>query len=89
VALAAETALLERARAALSRGWTDSALEALDQHRTRFPKGELAEEREALSVLALDRAGRTEEAQRRAEEFSKAFPSSLWRDQVEGAQHRQ
>jgi hypothetical protein len=59
--LAEETALIEQARAA-SPG---RALELLDQHRSRFPSGKLAMERELLRVDALRRAGRVEEARHR------------------------
>jgi hypothetical protein len=89
VQLAAETALLERARAALARGWADAALEAIDQHRNRFPEGQLQEEREALGVVALAHAGRSDDAHRQAQVFAKQFPSSLWLDQVESADPRQ
>ncbi len=89
VQLATETALLERARSAMARGWDDSALEALEQHRSRFPDGELVEEREALSVIALARAGRSEDAHIQATAFVKRFPGSLWLDQVEATEHRQ
>jgi hypothetical protein len=87
--LAAEAALLERARAALSHGWTDPALSSLDQHRTRYPDGQLLEEREALSVLALARAGRMDEALRHAAAFERQFPGSLWLEQVETVLPRQ
>jgi hypothetical protein len=85
VDLTNEAALVERARTALARGWIDSALSSLEQHRVRFPAGQLLEERDALRVLALARAGRLVEATRLAAAFEKRFPSSLWYDQVEAA----
>lgn len=56
-ALAAELALLRRAREALREGRVDDALAWLDQHARRFPRGQLVDERRALEV----EAGRSEE----------------------------
>ena len=70
-------ALVARAQTALHRGLYASALSALDEHTRRFPRGELAEEREALAVQALARAGRGAEARRRAERFEARYPRSL------------
>jgi hypothetical protein len=83
--LALEAALLERARTALARGWVDPAVEALEQHRQRFPEGQLVEEREALSIIASARAGMSQDAASRVAAFEKRFPHSLWREQVESA----
>ena len=80
-----EAALIERARTALTRGWTDSALAAIEQHSARFPEGQLLEEREALRVLATARAGKVEEAQQLANAFATRFPDSLWLEQVAAA----
>jgi hypothetical protein len=75
--LAAEMSLVSRAQTALQRGLPASALSALDEHARRFPRGELAEEREALAVQALARGGRLEEAARRAERFDARYPHSV------------
>lgn len=75
--LAAEMSLVSRAQTALQRGLPASALSALDEHARRFPRGELAEEREALAVQALARGGRMEEAARRAERFDARYPHSV------------
>lgn len=75
--LASEMALVARAQTALHRGLYESALGALDEHARRFPRGELTEEREALAVQALARAGRHDEARRRAERFEARHPRSL------------
>jgi hypothetical protein len=87
--LASEMALVARAQTALHRGLFESALSALDEHARRFPRGELAEEREALAVQALARASRGEEARRRADRFEARYPRSLLgpvvRAAVEGA----
>jgi hypothetical protein len=84
-ALAAERSLLEVARTALSRGDTASALASLDEHVKKFPGGQLTEEREALYVQALARAGRLDEAKARAAKFAKRFPQSMLLPVVEAA----
>ena len=77
--LSGERALLERARERLSGGDAAAALELAETHRRRFPRGKLVEEREALAVLALARAGRHDEARARARRFEARFPQSLHR----------
>jgi TolA-binding protein len=57
--LRAERLLLEAASAALMRGDAESALVALRQHAQRFPKGALAEEREALLARARAASGKS------------------------------
>ncbi|MEZ4227331.1 MAG: hypothetical protein R3B13_40715 [Polyangiaceae bacterium] len=52
--LGRETALLDRARAALS-GTPSTAIELLNEHARQFPKGKLGLERELLRVDALRR----------------------------------
>jgi hypothetical protein len=83
--LDAERGLLDVARAALVRGDTSAALEALDQHARTFAHALLAEERDALYVQALARAGRYEEARARAEAFRRTSPTSLLLPAVEAA----
>jgi len=83
--LAEERSLMEMARTALSRNDAPAALEALKQHERRFAAGQLAEERMALQVLALSRAGRTDEAQTLAKKFRAKFPTGLFRAVVDGA----
>jgi hypothetical protein len=78
VDLAAERALIDRARMALARRQSGPALAALDEHTSRFPRGRLAEEREALAIQALAQAGRGAEAQRRADAFRRAYPKSVF-----------
>jgi hypothetical protein len=72
-----EMALVARAQTALHRGLFASALSALDEHARRFPRGDLAEEREALAVQALARAGRDDEASARASRFEARYPRSV------------
>lgn len=83
--LALEKSYVEQARAAMARQDTTAALEALTQHEKRFPKGQLTEERMALQVLALVRAGRSIEANNVANEFRRRFPNGLMRSVVDGA----
>src|SRR5262249_46233092 len=75
--LAAERAVIERARSALARGDGQGALVPIAQHERGFARGQLVEEREALAVEALVTAGRVQEAAERAARFRKAFPNSL------------
>lgn len=83
--LASERALVDRARSALLSGHPSEALEAVDAHARRFPRGRLAEEREALAVQALARAGERAQAKVRAEAFRRAYPESLFIEAVERA----
>ena len=76
--LAAERGLLDEARGAVSRGNGGAALIALEAHRQSFPDGQLVEEREALTVMALAKAGRMDEAQKKAERFRTRWPQSLF-----------
>ncbi len=75
--LRAERLLLERATTALMRGDDASALTALREHARKFPRGELAEEREVLLVRTLRAAGQDDAANQRAKDFKRQFPSSL------------
>jgi hypothetical protein len=75
--LRAERELLDVARTAVARGDGQGALSVLRQHANRFPKGRLAEEREALRIQALLLDGRGDEAKARASEFKQEHPDSL------------
>lgn len=59
-----ETRLLTAAHAELSRGNAEAALQLLDTHAARFPKGILAPERRAARAMALCKLGRTEEGRK-------------------------
>jgi hypothetical protein len=50
--LAAELALLQRARVALRDGRPDEALALLDQHARQYPEGQLVDERRVLAAEA-------------------------------------
>ena len=75
--LAAERAALDVARTALGRGDGPNALAACDDHARRFPRGALAEEREAIAVQALVLEHRGDDARARAERFRKTHPRSI------------
>ncbi len=80
--LGAETSLLERARAALSRGDAPGALALLDQHEQSFPGGALVEERLATRVFALCSLGRRADAARTAARLLELSPASPLRARV-------
>jgi hypothetical protein len=74
---ALELKVLEPARAAVARADVTAAMAAIAEHERRFPNGQLTEEREALRVLALAGARRSEEARHAAATFRKRFPRSM------------
>ena len=80
-----ELSLLERARSTLSEGHPQATLQLLREHHSLYPKSVLQQEREALAIRALLGAGRRSEAQRRAQTFIQAYPTSALRGSVERA----
>jgi TolA-binding protein len=74
--LAGETLLLARAQSALA---TDPAraLAATREHERRFPRGQLAAERDFLAAQALLAMGQTRTAQARARRVIREHPSSI------------
>jgi hypothetical protein len=52
---------------------------------TKFPHGQLAEEREVLAVQALVALGQGVDAKARAARFQKAYPASMFASTVEAA----
>ena len=74
---AAELDLLQRAQVAYAAREFSDVLALVAEHGRKFPSGRLAEEREALRVRALERAGHTEEARRAAAAFAGRFPRSI------------
>lgn len=74
---AAEIALLQRAESAYTRRDFSGTLTLIAEHARRFPKGHLAEEREALRVQSLVGAERSDEAHRAAAAFAARFPRSV------------
>lgn len=82
VAQPSEATLLRRAQAALHRD-PARALALTQEHRRRFPKGALAQEREVIAIEALSRLGRSGEAAKRAKTFENSYPGSAHQRKVE------
>jgi hypothetical protein len=83
--LGAERKLVEMARSALARGYTDRALSALRSHARSHPHGQLAEERDSLMVQALVAKGEFTRAREQATRFHQQHPGSLFGPVVEQA----
>jgi hypothetical protein len=64
---------------------TEAALGALDRHTRTFSHPLLEEERDALYIQTLVRAGRYDEAKSRAEAFRRRAPQSLLLPAVDAA----
>jgi hypothetical protein len=82
-ALEAERAVLDVARTALGRGDGSNALRATAEHARKYPRGALAEEREAMAIQALRLLHRDDEAEARLGRFRGRFPTSLIRPALE------
>lgn len=83
--LARERELIDMARAALSRGRPEVALEAIERHQRSFPRGTLREERDAIRIQALAAEGRRAEAEQAVKQFHRSYPSSVMSDVVDSA----
>jgi len=70
-----EVELLRRARTALASRPRE-AFALTEQHREHYPRGVFAQERDALAIEALLRAGDTDTARGLAQRFVSAHPSS-------------
>ncbi len=70
-----EVELLRRARAALNHQPRD-AFRLTESHREHYPRGVFAQERDALAIEALLRAGDLEQARDLAARFVRAHPGS-------------
>ena len=75
-ALDAELALLDRARAALTADAPDITLTWIDAHAHEFPRGSLADAREAARIDALCRQGRAVDADAAAKRLLAQRPDS-------------
>ncbi len=82
-ALAAERALIELSRTAITRGDGKTALFHLAKHKVSHRNGRLAEEREALWIQALFIEKSYKKAKARAEKFTATYPKSLFMPVVE------
>jgi TolA-binding protein len=65
---------IEAARAALSRGDTDTAIAQLDAYDSAHPNGQLKPEAMALRIQALIKSGKTAEARTLSNEFQEKYP---------------
>jgi outer membrane protein assembly factor BamD (BamD/ComL family) len=83
--LSSERAVLELARTSLTRGRSSAAIDALERHAHRFPRGRLAPERESMWVQALVSAGRYDSAREHAARFRRAYPGSMFQSVVDAA----
>jgi hypothetical protein len=81
-ALAGETKLLNRAHAAMA---TDprQAYAFASEHAKRYPRGQLAAERELILVQALVKLGRAREAEARGRALRKSAPSSIYGERLD------
>ena len=87
-ALARETALVDEARSALGKGESAGALALLDRHDCEFPSGAFSLDARVLRIEALERAGRTAEADRLATEFLSRHPAGSYARRVRTVQDR-
>lgn len=74
--LAEEVAILSRAEKELHAGRPSSALAVLEEHRQKFPNGELAQERIAARVHALCALGRVADAEAALARLRRVSPGS-------------
>jgi len=82
-----ESQMLGQARSALQQGNSSAALSILQQAQLKFGAGGLEQEREALVIEALSRAGQATTASQRAHGFLQAWPGSPLADRVRGFVH--
>ncbi|MDB4975765.1 MAG: hypothetical protein JWN48_4106, partial [Myxococcaceae bacterium] len=73
---ASELALLLQARKLVPVD-PNAALQILAEHARRFPRGQLAPEREVLRIEALRKLGRFAEANERLRQFRRSYPDSM------------
>jgi hypothetical protein len=74
---AVELGVLEPARSSIGRGDYAGAMAAIARHQREYPRGQLAEEREALRVRALWGMGQKADAESAAAAFRKRYPRSV------------
>lgn len=72
-----EARAFEVARAAITRGDNAGAITALNAYDTAFPNGALKPDAMALRVQALQRSGKTAEAQTLTDELKRKYPNRL------------
>ncbi|AKV00421.1 hypothetical protein AKJ09_07084 [Labilithrix luteola] len=77
-----ELALVERARAQLSRGDSAEALRTLDSHRTQFPSGAFVQEVVVMRIEALAASGNAEAARAEGTQFLERHSTSPYAERV-------
>ena len=82
LALAAEVALLDKARAALAGGRADEAISILDSHSWQFPAGALGPEAFVVRLQAMTRAGQGAAARQMARELLQRDPGNAQRARI-------
>jgi hypothetical protein len=80
-----ERALVSAAQRALAEKRPARALDVLDDHARTFPHGAMAEDRDALRVVALCLAGRIADADASRTKFFRRWPKSLHASRVRKA----
>ena len=73
------------ARTGLTRAQASDAIDALERHAQRYPRGRLAPEREGMLVQALVSVGRYDAAREHAARFRRAYPGSMFQPVVDAA----
>jgi len=81
-ALAGEAKLLNQAHAAMATD-PQTALNIAGEHAKRYPRGQLAAERELILVQALVKLGRAREAEARGRALRKSAPSSIYDERLD------
>jgi len=81
-ALSGEAQLLNEAHRALASN-PDQALAIAREHARRYPRGQLAAERELILVQALVKLGRVREAEARGRELRKTAPKSIYEERLD------
>jgi hypothetical protein len=79
-----ELALLVRANRALAKS-PALALALADEHSRRFPASGMDQECELIAIAALVDLGQTAEAHRRAAQFTRAHPGSIYQPRIDKA----
>ncbi|HET9953806.1 MAG TPA: hypothetical protein VFQ61_04865, partial [Polyangiaceae bacterium] len=80
--LSGETQLLNEAHRALSTD-PNRALAIAREHAKRYPRGQLAAERELILVQALVKLGRRREAEAKGRGLRKAAPNSIYEERLD------
>lgn len=81
-ALAEEAALLHQAQAAWRAGQSAQALALANQHAQRFPRSQLANERDVLRVLSMCKLGQVQSAKQVGARLLKKAKGSPWYQSV-------